>query len=213
MSEKKDFWKSSWFWLIVVLVIGAKLAPNETSGTTKPAAAQPVSQISTQAPAPAPAPPIIPLPAIETQFIQIVSTAQQGIIGADNNMKKGGIKSVRDKSICKLLTHLNLKDWVGTVEEIDSNSDGKGVLSVSIAQDITIKTWNNDISDFEHHTLINPESALFKSASNLKVGQRVKFSGQVFRDSENCISEGSISLDGKISSPEYIMKFSAISAL
>jgi hypothetical protein len=201
----KKWYQNWWVGLILIIIIYRLASTSEPTHTQQ----APVVQ-----PAPASVPVVVvPLPPDEKQFISIVSTAQQDVSGADNNMKKGGIKSIRDQSICKLLTSLNVKDWIATVDTIDSNSDGKGVLIVSLAKGITFKTWNNAISDSFDHTLIEPNSALFNSASSLRVGQQVKFSGKLFRDNDNCIEEGSLSLDGKLNSPEYIFKFSAISAL
>ena len=70
-------------------------------------------------------------------------------------------------------------DWAG--QEIGANSDGKGVLAIAISKRITVKTWNNDFSDLMHHTLMQPGSPLFNTASGLKVGQKVKFSGTFFK--------------------------------
>jgi hypothetical protein len=109
-----------------------------------------------------------------------------------------------------------VKDWLGTVEKVDSNSDGKGVVAVSLATGITVKTWSNDLSDISENTLIDPHSALFAAAEALKVGQAVRFSGTFFpgnRDDNACLKEGSITLRGKVDEPEYIFKFTALSAV
>ena len=201
----KKWYSHLWVWLVLIFIVYILASTSEPTQTQQAAVVKqaPASVFTV----------VVPLPPDETQFINIVSTAQQEVTGADNNMKKGGIKSIRDKSVCKLLTSLNVKDWIATVDTLDSNSDGKGVLAVLLAKDITLKTWNNAISDSFDNTLIKPNSALFNAASSLKVGQQVKFTGKFYRDDDDCIEEGSLSLDGKLSSPEYIFKFSAISRL
>jgi hypothetical protein len=45
-------------------------------------------------------------------------------------------------------------------------------LSIKIGKDVSIKTWNNAFFDTAHKTLVDPESAAFKRAVMLKVGQK-----------------------------------------
>jgi len=78
------------------------------------------------------------LPSSEVSFIGIVTSAQDEARGTQNDMQKGGVKSSRDKAMCAAMTSLQVHDWVGTVKTIDSNSDGKGVLAVSIAPDVLV---------------------------------------------------------------------------
>jgi hypothetical protein len=87
------------------------------------------------------------------------------------------------------------------------------VLSIRIAKGISAKTWNNAISDFETKTLIDPESAVFKEAIALKKGQKVTFDGQFFRGWTDCIQEGSLTLKGSLTQPEFIFRFSNIAAV
>jgi hypothetical protein len=78
------------------------------------------------------------LPPLEASFIDVVSRAQDDSQKAENDMQKGGIKAKRDTALCNVMTTLQVNDWIGTIEKIDSNSDGKGVLEISIAHGIMI---------------------------------------------------------------------------
>ena len=154
----------------------------------------------------------IVLPPLEASFISIVAKAQNDSRQTDNDMQKGGVKAKRDKSICNAMTSFQVQDWIGTVQKIDSNSDGKGVLEILIAPDVVVKTWNNAVSDISSNTLIEPGSPVFESASAMKHGQLAVFSGTFFQGQEgDCIGEGSLSLGGKLQSPEFIFRFSKIS--
>lgn len=150
----------------------------------------------------------------QKSFIETVAKSQSESIRAENDMQRGGIKSTRDKFVCQLLKTRNIKNWEGYISKLSANSDGLGVLSVEIAQGITLKTWNNSFSDITDKTLIQPESKLFNSASQMRVGQKISFSGMFIKgDSRECVRESSISLSGSLRSPEYIFKFSEISAI
>jgi hypothetical protein len=184
-------------------------APTPAAGvipTPEVAQTETVTPAAETAPTPAPE-----MPKAEARLIQIVSTSQRDASGAKNDMQKGGVKNTRDKDICSVMTDLVVKDWIGTVKSIGANSDGKGTIELEIAKNIVLRTWNNDISDITDQTLIDPDSAVFKAASSLKPGQSVRFSGSFFAGNEgDCIEEGSLTLDGKLREPEFIIRFASI---
>ena len=157
--------------------------------------------------------PEIQYPQEQTTLIQASKIAMDKAIKADNDMQKGSALRERSKAICNGITNLSVKDWVGTIKKIDSNSDGYGVLEIEIARKIYVKTWNNAISDTFHKTLLQPDTPLFDKIANMKKGQKVKFSGNFFKDNETCIYESSLSLDGKLTEPEYIFRFSDVNPL
>jgi len=151
------------------------------------------------------------LPTDEATFVRIVSSAQAEAKGAQNDMQVGGIKAKRDRALCDSGLSYVVNDWVGKIDRIDSNSDGKGVVSVSIASDILVKTWNNDLSDLVDRTLIEPGTPLFEAASSMSAGQYVTFSGLLFRGSDgDCVKEASLTLKGKVAEPEFIFRFDKI---
>jgi hypothetical protein len=72
---------------------------------------------------------------------------------------------------------------------------------------------SSSLSDFEDHTLIEPGTSVFQTASAMKPGQLVAFSGRFFPShGGDCIQENSLTLDGKVSSPDFIFLFSDVSA-
>jgi len=153
----------------------------------------------------------IVLPADQQAVLNIVTTAQFEGAKVENDMQLGGVKAKRGTALCSTLTSFAVQNWVGKIQTIDSNSDGKGVFAVSIAPDVVVKTWNNALSDISTKTLIEPGSALFTVASGMKRGDLVSFSGTFFKGSESdCISEGSLRLKGKVLEPEFIFRFSSI---
>ncbi len=120
-----------------------------------------------------------PSAAVDRQalFIAAVSRGRKGYAEGANDMAKGAARPLRAKEICSALTGPKVDRWTGKVVTLSSNGDGLGVLAIKMDDDVTIKTWNNAVSDVGDHTLINPGSPVFQKASTLKVGQRVAFSG------------------------------------
>jgi uncharacterized protein YecT (DUF1311 family) len=152
-----------------------------------------------------------PQPPEQRRFLEIVAQAQQDFKRADNAMQKGGAKQRRESALCKLLPEREVSGWTGKVTTIDANSDGKGVLGIEIAPNVQVKTWNNAFSDMLDKTLIDPASEVFQAASALKKGQTISFSGRFLPGTEgDCLREGSMTLSGKISSPEFIFQFDAV---
>ena len=192
-NNKKPLYKRWWVWTLGVVIVAGVLGgeKGQTSGVAAPT-----------------------LPEDEATFVSLVTSAQQEAGKADNDMQRGGIKAKRDQALCKSIKSLGAQNWVGKVTQIGANSDGKGVFAVEVAKSVTVKTWNNDFSDMLHKTLLQPGSPLFNTASNLKKGQWVKFSGSFFKGTEgDCVYESSLGLRGKLMDPEFIFRFSSISPL
>ena len=155
----------------------------------------------------------VPPPAEQRRFVEIVVQPQQEFKRADNAMQKGGAKQRRESALCKLLPEREVTGWTGKVTTIDANSDGKGVLGIEIAPNVLVKTWNNAFSDMMDKTLIDPSSEVFQAASALKKGQVVSFSGRFLPGTEgDCLREGSMTLGGKVTNPEFIFQFDGVGA-
>jgi hypothetical protein len=131
-----------------------------------------------------------------------------------NEMAQGGTRAQRRIAICQSLNvpgqGVLVSNWVGQIDKLSSNSDGKGVLYVSHAPNIWVETWNNDFSDSSHHTLIPPLSQLFAVISQMKEGDEVVFSGTFFASDVDCVEEHSMGLQGSMSEPEFIFRFTSV---
>ncbi|MGU3326094.1 hypothetical protein ACLBXB_04075 [Methylobacterium mesophilicum] len=162
-------------------------------------------------PASVEAPPVV-LPAQQQAFIKIIDQARRQYAQASNDMAKGAARPARAENICALLASPQISNWIGKVKTLSSNGDGKGVLSIEISKDLEIKTWNNAVSDTFDRTLIEPKSQLFQSASMLREGQQVQFSGSFIKDRSDCFRESSMSLAGSIRDPEFVFRFTSIAS-
>lgn len=204
VKQKKPLYKRWWVWVLAVFVLIGVFGKDE-DGQSASAASSGSSAAKSNAPAP------VPLPPAQVSLLEAVTSAQAKSRSAENDMQRGGIRAEREKKLCDAMQSLAAKDWIGRVASVGANSEGKGVLEIEIAKDVTIKTWNNAFSDISHRTLIEPGTPLFEAASMLKRGQTVKFSGSFFRGTGGeCIAESSLSLQGKVSQPDFIFRFSAV---
>lgn len=129
---------------------------------------------------------------------------------APNEMAQGALRPARARVICQALPDPSATDWMGSVELLSSNNEGKGVLSVRISDSLSVETMNNALSDIPYNTLIPVGSRVQQEAMALHHGQRVVFSGSFVPDNDDCIKETSLTVWGDMTEPSFLFRFSAI---
>ena len=149
------------------------------------------------------------MPKQQREFVKAVSKAQE--VDTENELKLGKALSKRNKAICKVLASRSIKNWSGKIVELDANNDGKGIVSIEIAEDVHISTWNNAFSDMFDNTLIEPGS-LFDDFLEHEEGDIVRFSGKFADGDDVCVNDSRITLSGKLQDPDFIFKFRSVKA-
>jgi len=149
-------------------------------------------------------------PTDEAEFIKVITLARAAYQGANTEFAKGAMRPQRAKAICGLLKPLRANNWIGKLTRLTTNSDGKGVLAVEIAPDIQIKTFSTELSDIGSHTLIEPDSRLYSDLSVVSEGDQVRFTGAFLPKDADCIQEVSLTMNGAMISPEFIMRFATV---
>jgi uncharacterized protein YecT (DUF1311 family) len=164
--------------------------------------------------APAAAPPASanPVTPNENDFVDAVINARQSYGQASTDFQKGAARPARAKTICSVLRTMRVDNWVGKVSTLTTNGDGKGVLGIEIGPDIQVKTWNNALSDIGSKTLVEPDSGVFVAMSKLSKGANIRFSGTFISNSTDCAQETSLTLNGSMTSPEFLFRFSDVGA-
>lgn len=189
---------------IIALFIPEDLETSESSNDPDPVAADANSQAQTTE--------IDPRPTDQILFLTAIADARSVSREASNDMQRGAALASRSNATCDLLpADKRVKDWFGTIYSIDANSEGKGVLVVTIADGVWVSTWNNAFSDVMTNTLIEPDTALFGDISSLSKGDNIVFSGEFFTDDQSCVSMQNFALSGKIDRPEFVFRFSSVS--
>lgn len=186
-----------------------------TSDETSAAAAAPSQKPSaTPKPKPAPKPvnPYGPQPPQQLQFIKLAQTAMDVYANASNDLKAGAALSNRNRAMCSLVGAGRVAMWSGTVTTLDSNGDGYGIVTIEIAPDIEVSTWNNAFSDVFDDTLIKP-GPLFDKIVNLEEGQTVRFAGQLRPGTDTCVNDSRLTQAGKVEDPSFIIRFADINAV
>ena len=153
------------------------------------------------------------VPSDEDALIQIVGTAISQYKNGTNELQQGAARPMRARAICGVISSRRAVNWIGTISRLSTNGEGRGVLAIQIASHISVKTWNNAISDTFDKTLIDFNSSLFSSLTKLREGQKVRFNGQFLPSDTDCIEESSLTLRGSIFEPEFIIKYESVAPI
>lgn len=152
------------------------------------------------------------LPASQVKFIEKVEFFYSLYREAPNELKKSALRTQRKQVISNLLSNRKVSGWIGTLEDMQTNSEGKAFIEIKLegAKSITIKTWNNLLSDVFDNTLIENGTELYNAISNLTEGDLIIFNGTFISDDSDYIKEASITERGSMTDPEFIMKFTNV---
>ncbi|MCX7135575.1 MAG: hypothetical protein NTW47_02670 [Proteobacteria bacterium] len=146
----------------------------------------------------------------QQQFLLAIEKARRTYTAATNDLLKGAARVQRKNDICAVLKTRSLTGWIGKLTTLSSNSNGKGVISVSIGENVALGTFNNAFSDLSSNTLLEPGSSVYQNAIQLTPGDQVVFSGAFFLDDADCTKEKSLTMRGSIMEPEFLFQFTSI---
>ena len=153
------------------------------------------------------------MPEEQLRFVQTVAEHAVVYSGAKNELQQSAMRNQRKIDVSSSLGGYSVSSWVGTINQLETNSEGKAILSVRISPEIEIKTWNNALSDIASNTLIEKGTPVFNSLFDLSNGQRVKFSGKFFPSETDFFEETSITIDGSMRNPEFLFQFKSVTPI
>ena len=151
----------------------------------------------------------IVLPAEQEQLSTVIKPFIEQYRSAPNELKKSALRTDRAKALSDALKSMEFDGWVGTVERMSTTTQGKAHLEIKLHKSpVSLKNWNNELSDIRGNTLIPQGSDLFRAVSELAKGDRVKVSGRFLQADKDYIMEGSPTERGAMTEPEFIVLFS-----
>jgi RNA polymerase subunit RPABC4/transcription elongation factor Spt4 len=153
------------------------------------------------------------MPDKQIRFVKTVTDYVGGFREAKNELQQSAMRDQREIAISSSLGGYSVSSWVGTINQLETNTEGKSILSVRISPDIEIKTWNNALSDIASNTLIEKGTPVFNRLFDLSNGQRVRFSGAFLPSDSDFIKETSMTIDGSMRNPEFLFKFKSVSPI
>jgi hypothetical protein len=179
--------------------------PGAGAGTTAAAVTPPPPRVD----------PLAALPESEKNFCAVAQSYAQQYGDAQgagaNQLKLSKLRSQRKQALLGLKS--SVSGWLGIIDDLTTNGEGKASVSVKLpCKDVKVKTWNNALSDINDNTLIPQSSKLYDSISDLGEGKAVQFSGTFAQSDNDGLEESSVSEVGSMTDPEFIRRFSQMSA-
>jgi hypothetical protein len=149
-------------------------------------------------------------PTDQVRFIQVIDQARSQYKSGQTNFQKGAVRPSRAHLICAVLKSPRVEAWIGTIDKLSTIGDGDGVLTINIANKISVGTWNTANSDKAHNTIIKSKSSLYHDLLRMKKGDTVRIYGHLLRRDLDCYWEMNSTLDKSIEEPSWAIRFSRI---
>lgn len=146
----------------------------------------------------------------QRDFISIVNVFKSHFETANNEIQQSISRDQRAKELGELLTLTTISKWFGTIKSIETTSEGKAVLMINIGDNVYVGTWNNALSDYLDGTLIEKSDPVYLALADMKVGDKVSFSGSFIRSNEDGVKERSLTIRGSMQDPEFLFKFNHV---
>ena len=141
----------------------------------------------------------------QQMFVQIISQYTNDYNSAGNELQKSVLRDRRKQALASAFPSPTVDDWIGAVDSLSTDGSGKARVILAITRGI--KIWTKED--------IEKDDPLYQSLFNLKVGQRVKFSGRFLDDKkdQDYFRENSFTESGAMKEPEFWFVFSSIQGL
>jgi hypothetical protein len=208
---------------IIFVVIAFNQAPSSSTSSSPPSStpntsAPPYSSEPSTRTAKAPVlPPEPVVPPSQKSFTSMIDSFIPTYNAADTEIRKTDVRFRRKNAIADYFSGTGSPQflgWVGEVDKLTTEQDGEAYISIKLhgSSDIHVQTWNNSLSDSDSHTMISRNDPLYQALMDVKTGDIVTVSGMFFLDRKHdFVTEGSLTENGSMTEPEFIVKFSQIS--
>ncbi len=156
------------------------------------------------------------IPQPQKSFTYMIESFIPSYNSADTEVRKTNVRFERKNAIIHYFSRsggLRFQGWVGELQDLRTESDGKASFSVKLkGSETAIVTWNNSLSDIGSNTMISRNDALYPALMDIKNGDEVTVSGTFVVEGvgQDYVREASLTEDGSMTSPEFIVRFSQI---
>jgi hypothetical protein len=158
----------------------------------------------------------ISMPGDEAAFVTVLMQSRAAWIDAPNDLGRDGLRRSRAAALCKVDPTLLANGWTGRIDSVvpDAFPDyaGKSTARIVIAltTDISVSTPAAPLLN-NPSMMVEAGTAVYAAAANLRLGERVRFSGH-FIPGADCADEESLTLQGGMISPRFKIVLTGLSA-
>ena len=151
-------------------------------------------------------------PEQQEDFIETVESFYEPYQEAENELQASGQRPKRSEALAALLPNRSVQGWTGTLESLDTDSDGDAYITIRPdgTESITIATWHNSLADVGTDSLIPSGSALYTELAEMSAGDPVVFSGTFVAGDQDHIAEANVTEAESMTEPRFVMVFSDV---
>lgn len=188
--------------VLAILILASIAGRDEPSKTKIAQSQQPVINTSKT----------LILPEQQSRFLNLTKEYGERFASLSNELQQSLLRDERRSALVNTLgSQRSIVEWRGKITKLETNSEGKAILTVRLSENTSIGTWNNALSDIMDGTLIEKGTPLYMTMLTMSVGDNVSVSGIFLPSNEDGIKETSLTLRGSMSEPDFLFKFSDIS--
>ncbi|OWV85774.1 hypothetical protein [Rhizobium sp. R693] len=191
---------------VVVILAGIAGQDKSTQDKTGAASQTPLASVApggTEQPS---------LPEQQSRLLAVTAEYSDRFASASNELQQSVLRDERRSALVKALgSQRSVAGWRGKITRLETNTEGKAILSVRLSPNTDIGTWNNALSDIMDGTLIEKGTPLYTALLTMSVGDAVTVSGSFLPSDEDGMKETSLTIRGAMSDPEFLFHFNDIS--
>ncbi|MQW55656.1 hypothetical protein [Sinorhizobium meliloti] len=152
------------------------------------------------------------LPEEQSRFLAVTAEFSDRFGLATNELQQSVQRDERRAALVEALgSRRSVAGWLGSIRQLETNSDGNAILAVRLSPNTEIATWNNALSDIADGTLIKKGTPLYSRLLNMSVGDTVAVSGNFFPSDADGVKETSLTIRGSMNEPEFLFHFQDVS--
>ncbi|WP_421579754.1 hypothetical protein [Shinella sp. M31] len=152
------------------------------------------------------------LPKTQLAFLDVVADYQARFRSASSELQQSASRDERRTALLNAFgSRLTVDGWLGTLHKLETNTEGKAIVTIRLAPNVDLKTWNNALSDVMHETMIEKGTPLYTALMEMAVDDPVMVSGSFVHSDQDGAWETSMTIDGSMTAPEFLFHFSTIS--
>lgn len=151
------------------------------------------------------------LPDKQTDFISLINDYKSRFASAGNEFQESALRDQRRAAILSAVgPQMRVQDWIGTLRQLETSIEGRGIITVQISPQVSVMTWNNSLTDAIYQTMIEKGTPSYAALMAMTVGDKVRFSGNFISAETDGVLEGSLTIRGAMTDPEFLFRFSDI---
>lgn len=149
---------------------------------------------------------------LQEQFEAVRQQAARDYERAPNEIKKSAVFNRANVAAKKIVAHDGFvaRGWQGIVSSLTTDQGGNYaflVVKSELNSRVKYMTVSSALFDDETETAIKKGTALYRTLSDIAVGDRVVFIARFLPHSQRLIREMSLTEQGSLSEPEFLVRF------